>query len=69
MVGTFLHVYKCSGRYLATYEEDFALFDAIRSPLRGAKPIASSGFMSQGAYIESNVEHVKKVARKNRWST
>ena len=65
MAGASIHACRNSGRHLVAYEEDSALFDAILSPLSDPLPTASvGGFMPHSASIDSDEEHVKKVARK-----
>ena len=70
MAGASIHACRNSGRHLVAYEEDSALFDAILSPLSDPLPTTSvGGFMPHNASIDSDEEHVKKVARKNRLNT
>jgi hypothetical protein len=70
LAGESSHACRNSGRHLVAYKEDFSLFDVILSPLSDPLPTASvCGFMSHNASIDSDEEHVKKVARKNQLST
>ena len=68
--GATIHACKNNGRHLVAYEEHYALFDAILFPLNDPLPIPSVGeFMPHNTSIDSDEEHVKKVARKNRLNT
>jgi hypothetical protein len=70
LAGASIHACRNSGHHLVIYGEDFALFDAILYPLSDPLPTASVGrFMPHNASIDSDEEHVKKVARKNRLNT
>lgn len=70
IASAFVHVCKHSGHHLVVYEGDYALFDAIISPIRAAKSItATSGFVSERASINSNEELLKKDAKRRRLNT
>ena len=65
-----IHACRRSDCHLVMYDEDYALLDAIPSPLRDVEPTFSyGGSISHDASIKSNGQHVEKVARKNHLHT